>query len=310
MELLAFAKAQGMDFVGISFVESDRDLSAVSDLLNGRSPRLLAKIETRRDIDNLEAILDVADAVMIDRGDLSLATSLEEVTHLQKQVLRRGRAHGKPVMVATEMLQSMMHRTCPTQAEVSDITNAVLDGASAIVLSDETAIGAYPVEAVAIMRRIADTSAARLQDQLDHQDGAHRVSIPHATRDAIALICRNAPVTKIVAVTMSGYAARMVAASMPRQPILAVSNDLATARSLNVLAGTEGIYVDVPFSRTSTDHLAQCLRRLWEMGKLEDDDLILVTSVGYPKAGNRMNLIEVHRVSDLRESLSWTRQPD
>jgi pyruvate kinase len=183
----------------------------------------------------------------------------------------------------------------------------VLDGASAIMLSDETAIGQYPAETVATMRRIADTASTYLQNRLDHQDVVSVESIPHATRDAIALICRKAPVTKIVAITISGYAARMVASSMPRQPILAVSNDRATARALNLLAGTQGIYVDLQFSRTSTDHIAQCLRRLWECGKLDGQDLILVTSVSYPKSGNRMNLIELHRVSDLRESLSWTR---
>ena len=113
--------------------------------------------------------------------------------------------------------------------------------------------------------------------------------------------------TKIVAATMGGYAARMVAARRPRQPILAVSSDPAAARSFQLLPGTTGIHVDVAFSRTSTDHIPRCLEALWRRGLLSDEDLVLVTSVGYPKSGNRMNLIQTHHVADLRESLGWRR---
>jgi pyruvate kinase len=116
-------------------------------------------------------------------------------------------------------------------------------------------------------------------------------------------------VTKIVAITIAGYAARTVAMHMPRQPILAVSNDPIAARSFDLLPGTEGIYVDVPFVRTSTDHIPKCLEALWRCGKLLDEDLVLVTSVGYPKSGNRMNLVQTHHVGDLRESLGWTPTP-
>ncbi len=98
----------------------------------------------------------------------------------------------------------------------------------------------------------------------------------------------------------------MVAASRPRQPILAVSNDPATVRSLNLLPGTEGVYVDVPFRRSSTDHIAQCLEILWRRGKLVDDDLVLVASLGYPRPGNRMNMIQMHSIADLAEALQWS----
>ena len=181
----------------------------------------------------------------------------------------------------------------------------MLDGAAALMLSGETAVGRFPVQAVTMVRRVADTVSAHLQASLDSQHGISASSVPQAMGKAIALICRNLAVTKIVAVTISGYAARMVAAQMPRQPILAVSNDQAAARSFNLFPGTEGVYVDIPFSRVSTDHIPACLEALWRRGKLVDEDLILVTAVGYPKSGNRMNLIETHKVGDLRDSLGW-----
>ena len=211
---------------------------------------------------------------------------------------------GKPVIVATEMLHSMIENPVPTKAEVSDISNAVLDGAAALMLSAETAIGSHPIEAVATMHRVAHTVSDFVQSSLDQEDG---VSVPEAMGEAIALLCRRLPVTKIAAITISGYAARMVAAYRPRQPILAVTNDRTAARSMNLLFGTEGVYVDILYSRTSTDHIASCLEELWRRNMLVDEDVVLVTSVGYPKSGNRMNLIQTHLVSDLRDSLGWTR---
>ena len=124
--------------------------------------------------------------------------------------------------------------------------------------------------------------------------------------EAIAVLCRRLPITKIVAVTISGYAAQIVASYRPTQPILGVSNDARSARCMNLLYGTEGVHVDIPFSRGSTDHIAQCLGELWRHGRLMADDFVLVTAVGYPKSGNRMNMIQMHRVADLIESLKWS----
>ena len=155
------------------------------------------------------------------------------------------------------------------------------------------------------MRRVADTVAEHVQHSLDEENNDRVREVPQAMADAVALVCRRLPVTKIVAITISGYAARIVAMRMPRQPILAVSNNRGNARSFNMLPGTEGVYIDIPFSRTSTDHIAHCLKELWRLGKLTDEDVVLVTSVGYPKSGNRMNLIQTHNVADLKESLGW-----
>jgi pyruvate kinase len=275
--------------------------------IGGASPRIVAKVETQGALENLDEILAEADAIMIDRGDLAVETGVYGVALQQKRILRAARLAGKPAIVATEMLHSMIASPVPTKAEVSDISNAVLDGASALMLSGETAVGEFPAEAVATMREIADAAYTHLQSSLDADDRREHVSVPQAMEDAIALICRRLPVTRIVAVTIGGYSARMVASRMPRQQILAVSNDPVAARSFQLLPGTEGVHVDIPFTRTSTDHIPKCLEALWRRGKLADEDLVLVTSVVYPRSGNRMNLIQTHHIADLRESLGWAR---
>jgi len=166
-------------------------------------------------------------------------------------------------------------------------------------------VGRHPVSAVTLMRQVANAAERYLQVRLDDADAIARRSVPRAMEDAIALICRSLPITKIVAVTRSGFAARAVAARQVRQPIIAVSNDAQAARSFNILPGVTGAHVDIPFSRTSTDHIVTCLEALWRRGLLSADDLVLITAVGYPKSGNRMNLIQTHAVSDLIETLGW-----
>ena len=309
-DMVAFAREQGVDYIGISFVDSAEHVNAVRELCGGNWPRIVSKVENQSGLDNLEQIVEATDAVMIDRGDLSVETNLENLALFQKRILDVSRSHGKPVIVATEMLHTMIENPFPTKAEVSDITNAVLDGCSAAMLSGETAVGAHATESVAVMRRIADAAESDLQARLDDGREAGRrgdrpTSVPQAMEDAVALICRSLPITKIVAVTISGYAARMTAARCPRQPIIAVSNDAMAARSFNLFWGARGVHVDVPFSKTSTDHVVKCLEELWRRGILDDDDLILVTALGYPRSGNRMNLLQTHAVSDLRKSLGW-----
>ena len=307
--MMDFARKNRIDFVGISFVESAGHVKAVRDLANGDWPRIVSKIENQGAMENMLEIIEATDAVMIDRGDLSVETNLATLAVAQKRIIEAAAAAGKPVIVATEMLHSMIENDFPTKAEISDITNAVLDGCSATMLSGETAVGNHPVEAVSIMRRVAEAADAYLQDTLDSgppsTDSNNAETVPEAMASAIAHICRSLPITKIVAVTRSGYAARTIAAFRPRQPILAVSDDEIAARSFNLFAGTKGFVADQPFSKTSTDYLPRCLEKLWRDGTIEDDDLILVTAVTYPQSGNRMNLIETHKVRDLKATMGW-----
>jgi pyruvate kinase len=305
--MMKFVHEIGVDFVGISFVESAAHVSAFRDLISNGYPRIVSKIENRNGFDNMDEIIAATDAVMIDRGDLSVETSVDSVGIMQKQIISASKRAGKPVIVATEMLHTMIENDFPTKAEVSDITNAVLDGCSATMLSGETAVGAHPVLAVDVMRRISEGAEAYLQDNLDGQNVAKAESMPRAIENAISLICRSLPITKIVAITRSGFAAQMIAVHQVRQPILAVSDNIEAARGFNLLPGVEGVGVSIPFLRTSTDHIIACIELLWRMDKLTDEDVILVTAVGYPRSGNRMNLIQTHHVKDLRDALGWAR---
>ena len=302
--LIDFAIDQDVDFVGASFVETADDVAAIRSIVGPAGPSIIAKIETESAVAHVGAIAAAADALMIDRGDLSVETNIHEVAILQKRVLAAAASAATPVIVATEILHSMINNPIPTKAEVSDITNAVLDRASALMLSAETAIGKYPVESVELMTKVANASVSQMQATLDGSD-SRASDIPEAIGEAIALICRRLDITKIVAVTQGGFAARMTAIQMPRQSIIGVTNSEETARRLNLYPGTEGVCVDVTFSRTNMDHVPTCLHRLWTMGMIKDEDLILVTALGYPRSGNRMNLIETHLVADLREALGW-----
>ncbi|MDJ0949921.1 MAG: pyruvate kinase [Alphaproteobacteria bacterium] len=308
--MVEFALGNGVDFVGISFVESAEHVSAIRDLIGADSPRIISKVENRGGLARLEEIIDASDAIMIDRGDLSVETSLDRLALFQKEIIALANRHDTPVIVATEMLHTMIENPYPTKAEVSDITNAVLDGCAATMLSGETAVGPYYAEAVAVMRRISDVAVQHVYAAASGTEEPLADSIPNAVEQAVALICRGLPVTKIVAITRSGYAARKVALRRLRQPILAVSDDPMAARSFNLLPGTTGVCLDVSFSRDSTDHIVQCLHALWAQGRLAIDDLILVTSVGYPRSGNRMNLIQTHYVRDLVDTLGWRADED
>lgn len=304
-EMVAFARNNGVDFIGISFVESAAHVEAIRALADDSWPRIVSKVENQGGVEHVDEIVAATDVIMIDRGDLSVETNLETLAVQQKRIIAAAQRAGKPVIVATEMLHTMIENPFPTKAEVSDITNAVLDGCAATMLSGETAVGAYPLEAVSLMRRVSDAAEAYLQDNLTACGRTDQTTVPQVIEDAIALICRSLPVTKIVAVTRSGFAARMISARQVRQPILAVSNDAHAARSFNMLAGVTGVHVDIQFSKTSTDHIVVCMERLWQRGLLSNDDLILCTAVGYPQSGNRMNLLQTHHVSDLVATLGW-----
>lgn len=303
--MIDFAKRNNIDFIGISFVESAQHVEEIRSLIGGTWPRIVAKIENKGGLENMDEVISAADAIMIDRGDLAVETSLEYVAIFQKRILTCAKHHAKPVIVATEMLHTMITNSHPTKAEITDITNAIIDGASATMLSGETAVGSYPIAAVTTMRTVAEAAESHIEGLLHKPSSLDEVTIPQAMSRAINLLCRGLPITKIVAITVSGFAARTIAGESPHQPILAVSNDEMAARSFNILPGVKGIYIDTPFSRNNTDHIVACLTELWYRNELDKDDVLLVTAVAYPRSGNRMNLIQTHAVGDLIETLGW-----
>ena len=303
-DMMAFARGHGVDFVGISFVESARHVGMIRAAAGEDGPGIVAKIESARGVENLDEVVGACDAVMIDRGDLAVETYLATVTLQQKRILDAAIRAAKPVIVATEMLHSMIANPFPTKAEVADITNAVLDGCAAMMLSGETAVGDFPDKAVGLMRRVAaEVEPVLAPDRLPKPVG----DSTFAVGAAIDLLCRTTPITKIVAVTRSGHAARVIAAFYPQQPILAVSDDAVTARRLALYRGVEGLTLPFRFTQRSADHIADAIEYLWQTGRLDDDDTILAAAVSYPRHGNRLNSIQIHRIADLVAALGWVR---
>jgi pyruvate kinase len=307
-QMIRFAQENKVDFIGLSFVESKTHVEAIRELIKPLSfPKIISKIENQGGMNNLEEIIEVSDAIMIDRGDLSTETDLDSIAIRQKEIIRSARRYANPVIVATELLHSMIENSFPTKAEVCDISNAVLDGCAAVMLSGETAIGKYPVEAVSLMCRVVEQSEnyKRRIERENKPSASLRSAIPVAVADAIEVICNESPITKIIAITRSGFAAKSLATRNLSQPIVAVSDDEIAAKSFNVYPGVEGVFYSQKFPKDNLDHVVGVLKFLREAGKIADEDLILVTAVGYPSSGNRMNMIQTHLVADLAKTLGW-----
>lgn len=309
-ELIQFGIENGIDFLGFSFVGSAAEVKQLRQLIGAvQTIGVISKIETQSGIENLDEILEVSDGILLDRGDLGSETTIENVGVLQKRVIAEANAAAKPVIVATQMLHSMVNSQVPTKAEITDITNAVIDGASALMLSEETAIGAFPNECVSLMKRVItqveETGLVQSQAGSEVLDPSVEDAQPRAIAKAIDTICKSMHVTKIVCVTMSGFAARVVSSHKPDQKILAATNSVERTRQFNLLWGVEGSYVPFEFDPYSSSHIVQCLKALWQQDKIVESDTIVVTAVMHPRRGNRMNMIEIHNVSDLATSFGW-----
>ena len=239
---LAFALEHGADWIALSFVQRPEDVAEARRLIGGRAA-LIAKIEKPAAVARLEGIIELADAVMVARGDLGVELNPEEVPPLQKRIVEAARARGKPVVVATQMLESMIESPAPTRAEVSDVANAVYDGADAVMLSAETAAGQWPVEAVTIMDRIA----AQVEADPGYQARVHFTETPPdaTTADALAQACaaiaQTVPVSGIIVFTNSGSTARRVARERPVVPMLVLTPSRTTARRIGLLWGAHAV---------------------------------------------------------------------
>jgi pyruvate kinase len=239
---LAFAIEHHADVVALSFVQRPEDVAEARRLMGGYG-MLIAKIEKPAAISRLDGILELADGVMVARGDLGVELNPEEVPPLQKRIVESARRLGKPVIVATQMLESMIESPAPTRAEVSDVANAVYDGADAVMLSAETAAGAWPEEAVTIMHRIA----AQVENDPGYSARVHFTeTLPDATTadalsQACASIAETLPIAGIVVFTGSGSTARRVARERPRVPVLVLTPSQKTARRMGLLWGAHAV---------------------------------------------------------------------
>ncbi len=244
---LAFAVEQGVDWIALSFVQRPADIEEARALIggaNGSGASLCAKIEKPMAVSRLDEILELSDAVMVARGDLGVELNPEDVPPLQKRIVYAARSLGKPVIVATQMLESMIESPAPTRAEVSDVANAVYDGADAVMLSAETAAGQWPEEAVTVMDRIA-VSVER-DDSYAGRVHYHDTIPDRTTADAISHACmtiaENLPIAAVVVFTDSGSTARRVARERPQTPLMVLTPSTRTARRVALLWGTHAVH--------------------------------------------------------------------
>ena len=312
LEDVAQAAALGVDYVALSFVRRPEDMEQLR-MLVPRSTKLVAKIEKDTALRNLCGILDASDAIMVARGDLGVELPFEEVPLMQKQIIREAGLHGKPVITATQMLESMVHAPRPTRAEASDVANAILDGTDAVMLSAETAVGEFPLEAVRAMDRIAREMELQRQGRSVSLDAAlgrrttdglglpmHRVaqSGPIRTEDAIAVaVCAAAEMLSaplIVCFTSSGFTARKVATCRPTVPIFACTPEPDTFRQLSMVWG-----VTPALTEHSTDYdmmLAVARQQILERGLAQPGERLVVTAgVPFDMPGTT-NLLKIEAV--------------
>ena len=284
----------GADWLAQSFVRTGADIAELRALIGAEGPPIVAKIETRPAVDDFDAICEAADAVMIARGDLGVELPFEEVPILQKQLVRRALDLGVPTIVATQMLESMVTSPRPTRAEASDVANAIFDGADAIMLSAETAIGRYPVLAAEAAVRIAELCASHGSELLPHgappQIDSDAGALAYA---ATALADRTDDVAAIACYTRSGRTARMLASLRPRTPIIAFSPDAGVVRRLALVHG-----VDARGCVPPPEHGARLDLMAWlldEADVLPDGSaVVLVASTATPGTGP--NLMELRRL--------------
>ncbi len=291
-EDVRFAVEQEVDWVALSYVRSATDVEILRQLMlnYGAAIPIIAKIETQEAIAQFDDILAAADGIMVARGDLGVQVPPEEVPLHQKAIIQETRTQGKPVITATQMLESMMQHPVPTRAEASDVANAILDGSDAVMLSGETAVGPYPVEAVAVMARIATSVDP-------HVESFAAIESSDAT-DAIATathrIAEELGATAIFALTQSGYTARMLARLRPHVQLLAVTPDVAVWRQLALSWGTEPLLASV---ETDTDMaMREAVALAKGAGHVKDGDTVVFTA-GMPfGVGGTTNLIRIHEI--------------
>lgn len=299
---IVFGIGQGVDFIAASFVRRASDVLEIRQLLeehNASHIQIIPKIENQEGVDNIDEILEVSDGLMVARGDLGVEIPAEEVPLVQKMLIKKCNSLGKPVITATQMLDSMQRNPRPTRAEASDVANAIFDGTDAIMLSGETAAGTYPVEAVQTMHNIA----SRAETALDFnailssrsKDSEHNMT--DAIGQSVAYTALNLDVNAIVAPTESGHTARMISKYRPKAPIVAVTGTDSVSRRLALVWG---VYPTVGRKVTTTDEmLDMAVEESVNSGMTKHGDRIVITA-GVPIGeSGTTNLMKIHVVGDV-----------
>ncbi len=295
---LLFGIEQGVDFVACSFVSKAQDILDVRNFLHEHGSDdidLIAKIENRAGVNNLQSILDVSDGIMIGRGDMGVEIPYEELPDIQKTIINACRRAGKRCITATEMLESMIKQPRPTRAEISDVANAVYDGSSAVMLSGETAAGLYPVQSIAAMARIALQAESREQfiQKVDEKDYLIR-STSDALSHSACTLARDVKAKAIVVCTRTGGTAKMVSRFRPMIDIIGMTTDIRSYRKLALSWGVLPVMSEEYNSVDVLFHFAKCAAR--DSGLVKKGDTIVITG-GTPngKSGNS-NLINIETI--------------
>ena len=299
-EDLRFGVAHGVDFVAVSFVRSAADIDEVRRFLHelGADLPIVAKLERHEALGHLGDILRAVDAVMVARGDLGIDVPLEEVPHIQKDVIRQARAAKVPVIVATQMLESMVTHVRPTRAEVSDITTAIFDGADAIMLSAETAAGRYPVEAVEVMARVAERAEEAARPVETTAPPRPEAGFPEAVSDAAASAARALDARAIVAFTQSGFSARLISQARPEVAIIALTPFVEVQRRLALSWGVSSRLIR---KVETTDEMIDAVEAtLLGDGSVRVDDVLVIISGSPMWVSGTTNLLKLHRVGQRR----------
>lgn len=308
---LEFLMKEGVDFIALSFVRCAEHVDEVRRIITGAeceevrararagSPRLIAKIENEEGFKKRGEVLAAADGIMVARGDLGVEVPPEEVPLLQESLIELANRLGKPVITATEMLESMVRNPRPTRAEVTDIAHAIISGTDAVMLSAETAVGRYPVQAVEMMARVA----RRIESSLNYAEhlqrrqrnrGKKHLEVAEAISHATCQIALDLGAQAIITATQSGSTARMVSMYRPRAPILAATPNPDVARTLSLSWGVTAMLV--PFSTTTDATLDVSVRAAVESRLVKKDDLVVITGGLRTGIPGTTNLLQVHQI--------------
>jgi len=298
---IIFGVEQGVDFIAASFVRREEDVWEVRRVIEkaGGNQAIIAKIENRQGVENLPEILDAADGLMVARGDLGVEMSAEEVPVIQKRIIKEANRVGKPVITATQMLESMILMPTPTRAEASDVTNAIFDGTDAVMLSGETAVGLHPLEAVRFLARSATISEAALDYDAILAEGLRhrRPIITDAISYASCATAADLSADAIITATTTGSTALRVARYRPKTPIIAISSSHASLRKLQLIRGV--IPLECAPAATMDEQLNNVIRSAVQAELLSNGDLVVITA-GLPlQTSGTTNMLKVHTVADV-----------
>jgi pyruvate kinase len=294
LEIIDFAKRIDAEYIALSFTRNAQDVKNLSQT-NSFGCGIIAKIENSEGVQNVAEILEAASGLMVARGDLGVEIEPEKVPLVQKALIKLCNQKGKLVVTATEMLESMINQPNPTRAEVSDVANAILDGSDAIMLSGETAVGQYPVDAVEMMTRIANETEKAVRSKVE---GTSFINISDTISRAIQDICLCMPIHKVIPLTRSGYTARMIARFKIAQPIIAVTPEVKVKKQLELIFGVYPVLINY---RKDKDRLLTVANRLHEMHLVDDEETVLFTEGVRTVMEHASNSIEIHKIKELRE---------